>query len=143
MFTSLIFTHLRGLKSSFELNQRQLFGRGNFDWVSFLAIHLKTGLILLIKISLLFVFYFQHTFVMRGTGYFTFSTDYLLQYNTLYKVKFGKSAKINVILRLKKNLRIFIRAGRSLWDDILQTRKQKNREIKWLVQVLKAMMLQG
>lgn len=38
---------------------------------------------------------------------------------------------------------MFISVGRNLCDDIIQTRKQKNRGIKGLLQVLKAMKLQG
>lgn len=37
----------------------------------------------------------MYTFVVTEIGYFICPSDYLLQYNTLYKVKFRKSAKKN------------------------------------------------
>ena len=68
----------------------------------------ENGPMLLSKISLLFCFLIPlHTFAVRGIGYFIFSSDYLPQYKTLYKVKFRKSAKKSDYFVTKKSQDIY------------------------------------
>lgn len=45
----------------------------------------------------------MYTFGVTEIGYFTCPSDYLLQYNTLYKVKCRKNAKKQLVIFLTKN----------------------------------------